>query len=149
MTQMPTAAKLFGAAGFAAVGFVAAEAFKPLMPPDTQWGWFSVVCAVFGAFWGWRIAGRRAGRGYGAAMSSGLTTAAVLTVTALFAFSVREMLLRSLNRRYSGPMEATVGTFDIMLEYGRLLGDLRVLGVLVVGGLLAGLAAEVAGRNWR
>lgn len=149
MTPMPTAAKLFGAAGFAAVTFVAAETFKPQMPPDTQWGWFTAISALFGAFWGWRIAGGQAGRGFRRAMGSGLTTMAVITFTVVFAFSMREMVLRSMNRRYSGPMEATVGTFDIMLEYGRLLAEPRLLGVLIAGGIIAAFAAEVAARNWR
>ena len=47
-TNMPTAAKAAAGVWFALVGFVAAEAYKPLMPPETQFGFFSVVCAGFG-----------------------------------------------------------------------------------------------------
>lgn len=149
MRQMPTAAKLFAALTFAAVAFVAAETFKPTLPPETQWGRFSLVCALIGAFWGWFLMGRRVGAGWGPAIGVGVTVSAVVTASALVLFAVREMLLRSMNRRYSGPMDALEGTFDILLEYGRLLADLRLIGLLVLGGILGGLIAEAAHRRLR
>ncbi len=145
---MPTGAKLIAALAFAAVAFAAAEAFKPLMPPHTQFGSFSVLCALIGAFTGWKVMGSRAGRGYGNALGVGLTASAVMTLAALFLFSFRETILRSMNRRYDGPLEATVGTFGIMVEHLAVMGDPRLLGVLALGGLLGGLAAEAAGRRW-
>lgn len=146
---MPTAAKLFAAIAFAIIGFAAAEAFKPLMPPETVFGMFSLICAAIGAVCGWMIMGPRVRNGWMTAMSIGLTTAVAMTAVALLAFSVREMIIRSLNRRFDGPMEALVGTFGIALEYAWLLVDIRVVGVLVVGGMLGGLIAEAAGRRWR
>jgi len=146
---MPTAAKLVAALAFAAVGWMAADAFRPLMPDQTRWGVFLPVCAAVGVLCGWRVMGPRVGRGWGAALSSGLSTSAVLLAVALAVFALREMILRSMARRYDGVLEAVVAVFGIMLEYVALMGDVRFLAVLVVGGLLGGLAAEAANRRWR
>lgn len=145
---MPTAAKLVAAIAFAAVAFLAAEAFKPEMPEWTMFGAFSFICAGFGAFCGWRISGRNAGRGWRVAMGVGLTSALATVVLVLGFFSIREMLIRSMNRRFDGPLEAAVGTFGIALEYGALMLAAPVLGILLIGGILGGLLAEVAARRW-
>ena len=146
---MPTAAKLVAALAFAALGWLGAWAFKPLMPSETQWGYFQPICAALGLLVGWGFTGARAGRGYGAALGSGLTGATVLVVAALFVFSVREMLLRSMTFRYGGPLEAVVAVFAIMLDHAALMGDALFLSVLVAGGLVAGLMTEAASRLWR
>lgn len=146
---MPTAAKLFAAIAFAVIGFAAAEAFKPQMPPETTFGVFSLICAAIGAVCGWKIMGPRVRQGWVTAMSVGVTTAAAMTGLALLGFSVREMIIRSLNRRFDGPLDALLGTFEIALEYAWLLVDIRVMGVLVIGALLGGIIAEAAGRRWR
>jgi hypothetical protein len=49
---------------------------------------------------------------------------------------------------YDGPMEAVLGVFEIMLDYGRMMLQPDVLGVLAVGGILGGMLAEWAGRRW-
>ena len=146
---MPTAAKLVAALAIAAVGWFAAEAFKTLMPPETVWGNFTPICAGIGAIVGWRVLGARAGRGLQSALGVGLSASAVLVGVVLFLFSGREMVLRALDRRYDGPMDATVSVFGIMLEYGSRMGDVQLLGILIGGGLMAGLLAEVASRLWR
>lgn len=146
---MPTAAKLVAALMFAAVGWAAAEAFMPLIPERTQWGAFQPICAALGLLCGWRVMGPRAGRGWSTAIGVGLSTAAVLLGVALLLFSGREMILRSLDRRYGDALEATVGTFGIMLENAALMADVRFLGTLLLGGIVSGLASEAAGRIWR
>lgn len=145
---MPTAAKLVAAIAFAVIAWAAAEAYKPQMPPETQFGVFSLVCAAFGLFIGWTVMGPRVGRGASNAIGAGITTSVALCIVCLFAFSAREMVLRSMNRRYDGPLEATVGTFEIAFDYGLKLFDLKVVAVLLIGGVLAGLLAEATNRRW-
>ena len=147
-TNMPTAAKAASGVWFALVGFFAAEAYKPLMPPETQFGFFSVVCAGFGFIIGWWVLGPLAGRGVRAALGTGLRTAFTLLFWAVTVFSLREMILRSIDKRYSGPTQAVVSTFDIILDFVRLMGDGVFLGVLVAGGLLGGLVVEWVARRW-
>lgn len=146
---MPTAAKLFAALAFAAVGWMAAEAFRPLMTEQAQWSRFVPISAALGLICGWRVMGPRAGRGWVSAMGIGLSTSAVLLAVALFVLSFHTMILRALNRRYDGILEALLGVFAVMLEYAVLMVDLRFLAVLVLGGIAGGLASEAAGRLWR
>lgn len=145
---MPTAAKLVSGLFFAALAWLAAEAFKPLMPPETVFGIFSLLCAVFGLFVGWMVMGSRVGKGMSNAIGAGITTSVALTVVCVFYFSAREMIIRSMNRRYGGPLEATVSTFEIAFDYTLMLINPLVLGILLVGGVLGGMLAEATNRRW-
>jgi len=145
---MPTAARLFAAIAFAAIGFMAAEIYKPGLPPETQWGRFTILSALIGLLCGWFVMGRLAGRGMRAAFGSGLRTSANMVFYAMLLFSVYEMVLRSLRKRYDGVFEAVMGTFDIMLAYGAALVRPEPLVVLVLGGMLGGAFAEWAARRW-
>jgi hypothetical protein len=146
---MPTAARLFAAVVFTLVGFLAAEVYKPGMPEGTQFGLFSPIVAAIGLFCGWTVAGVLVGGSYGAAAGHGIRTSATIVFWALLLFSVYEMIQRSMKMRYDGPMEALVGVFRLMLDYGALLGSVPVIVVLGVGGVLGGWAAEFAARRWR
>jgi len=148
-TNMPTASKAAAAVWFALVGFAAAEAYKPLMPPETVFGLFNWVSAALGLLIGWWVLGPLAGRGLRAALGTGLRTAFTLLFWALVMFSLYEMLMRSINKRYSGPTQAVVGTLDIMLDYIRLMGDAVFIGILALGGLAGGLIVEWVARRWR
>ena len=146
---MPTAARLFAALGLAAVGVLAAEAHRGLMPPHAVWGWESAVFAGLGLLTGWSVLGPRVGRGYGLAMATGLTAAVTMLIAASFVFAVHEMVQRALMRRYGDAWEATLAVLEIMLEHAARMGDVRFIATLVLGGLAAGLIAEAAGRLWR
>lgn len=146
---MPTAARLAAALAFAAVAFFAAELYKPGLPPETQWGRFTILCTLIGILCGWGVMGRLAGKGMRAAMGSGLRTSANIVFYAMLVFSVYEMILRSLRKRYDGVFEAIEGTFGIMLDYGTALMRPEPLVVLVLGGMAAGAVAEWASRQWR
>lgn len=158
--MMPTAARGVAAIAFLAIAFLTAELYKPGLSPDTQWGWFSVICGGIGFLCGWMISGSRARGGWLAAGGTGMRTAVTAAFWAILAFSIREMVLRSMKRLYDDVTEAVIGTFNIMLVYGEAFyrtysmdgpGALRFepLIVLLVGGYLAGLLTEWAGRQWK
>ena len=146
---MPTAARLAAALADAAVAFFAAELYKPGLPPETQWGSFTAICTLIGILCGWGVMGRLAGKGMRAAWGSGLRTSANIVFYAMLLFSIYEMVLRSLRKRYDGVFEAIEGTFDIALVYGMALLRPEPLIVLVLGGIAAGAFAEWASRQWR
>lgn len=146
---MPTAAKLVAAFAFAAVAFFAAEMFKVAMPEGNAFGRFSYICAGLGVLCGWFVMGKLAGGGYRAAMGYGVRTSVTITFWALLLFSGYEMIIRSTKLRYDGPMEALTAVVDLMLERGRWMATPEVLGTLFVGGILAGLLVEWAGKQWR
>lgn len=142
-TRMPTAAKLFAALGLAAVGWFASEAIRPLLPPQTDFGWFNQVNMALGLICGWRVTGNRVGAGFAEAVSAGLTGAAALVFWGLFAQSLNTMLANALDKRYDGPFEGLLSIFTIGVEYGAYLLDGIVIGIIVIGGVLTGVFA-----NW-
>lgn len=148
---MPTAAKLVAALAFALVGYFAAQAVKlpGVLPEGTQFGWFSEITAGIGFLCGWIVMGGLVGKGYPEAVASGLRISVTIVFWALLGFSIYEMVLLSMKMRYDGPMEAVLAVFDLMLDYGKRLFTLPIIGTLAVGGVLGGIAAEYAGRHWR
>ncbi|MCE6951613.1 TrgA family protein [Cereibacter sphaeroides] len=146
---MPTAAKLFAALAFAALGYIGAMLFVDRLPEGTPAGLFGPGGAAIGLVCGWMISGAMAGRGYVASMTTGVRTAATIVFFALLAYSLYVMVIRALRMLYHGPMEAILGVFQLMLDHGRLLVTPEILATLVVGGMIGGSAAEWAGRRWK
>ena len=145
---MPTAAKLIAAVVFAIVALLAAVTFVPHMPEGHQIGLFRELTAVIGFIVGWLVMGGLVGKGYGEAAGSGLRTSVTVVFFTLLGFSIYLMVKKSYKMAYDGPMEAVLGVFQIMLEYGQMMLVPDVLGVLAVGGVLGGIIAEWAGRRW-
>jgi hypothetical protein len=145
---MPTAAKLFAAFGFLAVGFFAAQVVMPHLSDGTQFGAFVPISALIGLVCGWRVMGPTVRKGDYAAAASGIKTSVIMVLVALFIFSTYRMLENAFRRQYDGPMDAVVGIVAIGIDYGRVLGQIDVLSVLLLGGALAGLLSEWAARRW-
>lgn len=145
---MPTMSKLIAAVAFAAVAWLAAEAFKPAMPGGTQWGQFLPISAAIGLLCGWIVMGKLSGQGYRASAGFGVRTSVTLAVWALLVFSVVLMVRKAFKKRYDGPMEAIVDIFSLALEHGQIMLTVPVLGMLAGGGVLGGLLAEWAKRRW-
>lgn len=147
---MPTAAKLFAAIGYALTAYFTSGAMVPLFPEGTELGVFAYVNAAIGALSGWLVMGRLAGEGYGAAITSGIRTTAVMVFYALLAHSIWEMLTRAVRKRYADTMEALTATMSLIGEFGMMmLTAPNVIGTLIVGGLLAALVSEWASHRWR
>ena len=145
---MPTAAKLIAAVAFAIVALIAAITFVPHMPEGSQIGLFRELTAVIGFIVGWFVMGDLVGKGYGEAAGSGLRTSVTVVFFTLLGFSVYLMVKKSYKMVYDGPMDAVLGVFQLMMEYGQMMLVPDVLGVLAVGGVLGGVVAEWAGRRW-
>jgi hypothetical protein len=146
---MPTAAKAMAAVSFAVVGWLTANAYVPNMPVPTSVGFFRELMAALGLIVGWQVMGNSVGKGYIGAIGSGWKTMIVLVFFALLLFGIYEMLQLSVKMRYDGPMEAVIDVFHRMLERSGPLLSAGVLGVMAVGGGLAGMLTENASRRWR
>jgi len=145
---MPTAAKLVGAVLFALTAFLAAELFKPGMPAGTQFGVFSFICAAIGFLSGWNMMGKRTGFGTSAAISTGIQTSITIAFFALFGFSMYHMVMRSIQLRYNGLSEAMSDVFNLLLDNGAMMMNARVIGALLIGGVVGGVLTDIAGRRW-
>lgn len=147
---MPTAPRLVAALLFAALGYLAAEAFKPTMPEGTRFGYFSLICAALGLACGWQVMGKLAGRGYGVAITVGIQTAATLTFLALLGFCFYLMIERALDHRYGHDViKALQAVFELLLENGARMLAPPVLGTLLAGAGLGGVATEWVAKRWR
>lgn len=147
--HMPTAAKFVAAICLGVVGWMTSQAIRPLMPPQTQFGWFNEVNLGLGVLCGWVVIGKRVGFGLSPAISAGLTGTGALVVWGLFLQSFNLMLANALQRQYDGPMEAIVAIFGIALDYGQYLLNVNVIAILLIGGVVTGLVAEAVQRRFK
>lgn len=146
--SMPSSGKLAAAFGLGVLGWIGSELFRPLMDEATNFGWFNYVNSLLGFVCGWWVTGRRLGFGYVVGISAGLTGMAAMVFWALFTQSLYEMLRLALDGRVSGVMNGLTRIFDLGAEYGLIMLDGTLIGVLLVGGFLTGAISEWAERRW-
>jgi hypothetical protein len=146
---MPTAAKLAAAILFGALAWWVSALVKTRFPQGTDLGRFTEWNAAIGAVVGWRVAGGRARTTWRNAVAYGVTAAVETAAVALALYSLLRMLRQSTRMVYAGPVEAVADLARIMLENLRLVGTPEILGTLALGGVVAGLATEWVGRNYR
>ena len=149
MREGPTAAKLVAAILFAFIGMAAALAYEPFLPESKREPLFAEATALIGAFVGWWVMGRLVGGSYRLSGRAGVVTSFWLLFWALLIFSLRMMVLKSWEKRYREPAEALSDVVFIGYGYLKLAMNLPVLGVLAVGGLIAGMVVEFIARRWR
>lgn len=145
---MPTASKLTAAVLFALLAFVILHTLIPHLPEGTQIGRAREISTAVGFAVGWLLMGKQTGQGYKVALSTGLMTSVAVVFWALLGFSIYLMIRKSMRMMYDGPMEAVLGVFDLIVEYGRTMLVPDVLAVVVVGGFVGGLVTEWAGKRW-
>lgn len=146
---MPTAAKLMSAIALALVAFIVSEQVKPLLPEGTDFGYFSFVNAGFAAYVGWKLIGKRAGRGVMRSINNGLTGMVAMVLLVLFVQSFWIMFENSRKLRYDSVSEAIQSIFSMMTEYGLLLLQVNIITTLIGGAVFCGLLAEATSRRWR
>ena len=140
--KMPTSAKMVAAIGLGVLGWIASEVFRPLMPPDTNFGVFNEVNVVLGLLCGWFVAGTRLGRGYAEGFSAGLTGGGAMVFWALFLQSFNEMLRRALDNRYDGVVEGLTAVVELGVEYGTYMLNGPLIGLLLAGSVIVGVVGE-------
>ena len=145
---MPTIPKAIAALFFAALAYFVGDLIKPLLPEGTRTGLLNETLAVIGGLSGWRISGGRAGLGLRAGLGYGLTSVGVTVFWGLLSFSGYKMLQYSLDRRFSGPIEALQEMVSFAMEYMVLISVPTVLGAMIVGGLFGGWLTEWAAKRW-
>lgn len=145
---MPTAARLMAAICLACMGFVLSEMIMPLMPDRASFGYFVPTNMALGALAGWVVMGPRAGGGPVMGIGNGLTGVFVLVLWGLAAQAVLRMLKLSMQRRYDGLGEAVLSVLSIGAEYFLIMATIPIAGVIVIGGIISGLATNYAEKKW-
>lgn len=145
---MPTAAKLVSAVLFALLGFFIADLYAKGITTGARTTWLREGATVISLLCGWRVMGVLVGKGNTAAIGSGVRTALTAVFFTLLTFSIYEMVVISTKGRYDGPMEAVLAVFEIIVEKGQGLLTPEIIGSMLVGAALAGIAAEATSRRW-
>ena len=145
---MPTMGRLVGAILFAGLAWYTSLLIIPLFPVGTNLGLFQEVNTFFGLIAGWTVAGPRAGLGYVAAFSYGLTALVAMVVMALFFNSSVVMVEQSLRKRYDGPGEAVTDVFQMFVGHAIMMATPEIIGTLLIGGIVGGLVTEFFGRRF-
>jgi hypothetical protein len=96
-----------------------------------------------------RIMGDLVGRCCQAAMGFGLRTMGQAVLLVMMVFSIYKAVLRSAKLHCDGPMEAVLGMFQFALDHLGKVATAPVIGTLLHGGILGGVAAERANRRWK
>jgi hypothetical protein len=136
------------AISLAVLAFVLSGMVVPLMPESTDFGYFLPLNVLLGLVVGWRVMGKRAGRGVVAAVNNGLAGVFVLMLWAIFLQAANEMVRLALRNRYDDPFEAIVAVFQIGAEFGVTISTLPIGVALVVGAVITGLLTEFAYNRW-
>ena len=146
---MPTAAKLVSAVLFALVGYFAAVAYGHTLPPGQPRDLLAPIVAAIGLGQGWVTMGRNVGEGISMAITTGFRTAVQIAFWAIVGFGLFEMFYRSTRLRYDGPGEAVIASLQLFLDYGlSVLTATTCMVILLVGGMVSGVVAELVNRKW-
>jgi hypothetical protein len=146
---MPTAAKLVAALSFAFLAWVTGIMVEDTMPGTFRVGQMYPVAIVCGAVMGWFISGAAKRGTLFEAASTGMRTAVIATLAAVFLLALGTMVQVSLRGRYRNPMDAVLDILNKFYDFGGLLMTLPVLVTILLGGAVAGMVTEAAGRRWR
>ena len=144
---MPTAGRLAGAIMFALFGWYMAGIAGVFFPNERPPAYWIPSTAGFGVFLGWTLCGGPAGKGYRAAIGSGLTTAFCLGFCAIALTGGFLMMEDALDMEYNGAMNAIVGMFVHMLEFAQELYNVPLITTLFVGGVICAWLTEYVARR--
>ncbi len=145
---MPTAARLVAAICLLVIAFLVSTMIIENGEEGKSYGYFTYVNMTLGVVCGWTIMGKRAGRGWTAAMNNGLTGVASLVFWGLFVQGTYEMIQQAMRNRFGGPFEAIIAIFELGVEFSKQLLVSEILATLAIGSIIAGILTEIAARRW-
>lgn len=146
---MPTASRLIAAVCLMVIAFIVSGMIMDNGDEGKDYGNFVYVNMILGLVCGWKVMGKRAGRGWTSAINNGLTGVAALVFWGLFVQGTYEMFRQAMRNRYGGPFESLQAIFTLSLDYGRQLMVPEILTTLAIGAVIAGLLTEEGWRRWR
>lgn len=145
---MPTAGRLTSALALAILGGYIAYLTVPLFDEGSVPSFWFPLSIGAGIWAGWVVMGKRAGRGYSAAVGNGFTGVAAMVFWILFLLCGFEMLRKSMRRSYDGPIEAVIDVFALMSDYALQFFTADVIVALVVGAIAAAFFSEFYAKRF-
>ena len=145
---MPTAGRLTAAIALALLGGYLAWLSAPEFDEGAMPSYWYPLCILTGVWAGWVVMGKRAGRGYSAAVGNGITGVVAMVFWILFIHSFVLMIRKSLRRIYDGPIEAVIDVFQLSLELAQELFITDIGVALVAGAVGAAFFSEFYARRF-
>ena len=145
---MPTAGRLAGAVFFALFGWYIAGISVPYFPESNAPTFLVPVCALLGVFFGWTVCGTNAGKGYSAAVGQGLTMAFLFSISILYIMGFTQMMKQAMRMVYDGPIDAVMGSFTESFEIALLFVDVKMIGSVLIGGVICACFTEYFARKF-
>lgn len=145
---MFTAGKLIGAIYFAGLAFLLSSMLIPMLPEQLTGGLFTEVNVAAGVIAGWMVMGPRAKGDLRKALGAGLTTSIAMFMLALLTHSGVTMVELALRKRYENGVEAVIGVLEEAWKYFVEVGTTEIIATTLVGGMIGGLFARAAAKNW-
>lgn len=140
---MFTVIRPFAALALAILGWLAAEAYRPLndQVPDTAT--FALWTAGLSAVVGWMYLGGQIGRALWYSIYASLQAVVIAAVVTSGVFAVRQVFLLGYRRQYREPMDAVTGYFDEFVGFLRVGLERDFLILLGGGAVVVAIALHV------
>ncbi|MCC5968412.1 MAG: TrgA family protein [Pararhodobacter sp.] len=125
------------------LGWLAAEAYRPLNVLASDSVTFALWTAGISAAVGWRFPGSQIGRKLWFSVYASLQAVALAALATSALFALRQVFILGYRRQYREPMDAFTGYFDILVSFLVTGFERDFLILLGVGGVVIGLALHV------
>ncbi len=145
---MPSAIRLAGLVIFGLMAWVVSEQIVATLPEGTYVGNFSKFNALIGAVLGWIFLNPRIAQRASGPIGAGITAAVAILIWGLMLHSIREMIKLALRKYYDGPVDAVVGVFQLMIDYGMQIATPTIIITILVFGIVGGLVCSEVAKRW-
>lgn len=147
---MLTGGKFVAAITFGMLAYFVSDLIKPLLidTEGTRVGLLSPINGLIGFVMGWKVMGRGAGHTYRQAFGYGLTTLAATAFWCLLVWAGYKMLMRSIAKRYDGPVHALQSMAEMFLDFAYRVAANEVIIPAVIGALFMAWVTEFFARRW-
>ncbi|SOC19893.1 TrgA family protein [Rhodobacter maris] len=147
--KLPTTAKLFGALGLAATGFLAALLTVPNLPSSDSVSGFLGVAASFGLLLGWRVIGLNPGHGLARACERGVHGALYLLIWTVLFLGAVQVMHRMMLGRYHDPLDAVLDVITQGMKSAAAVLRFDAIALVFLGGMVSAILSEWAWRRWK
>lgn len=125
------------------LGWLAADAYRPLNELVPETATFGLWVAGLSALVGWLFLGGHLGRALWYSVYASLQAVVLAAVLISAVFSVRQIFVLGYRRQYREPMEAFTGFFEHLVDFLRMGFEPGFLSLLAGGAVVIGITLHI------
>jgi len=145
---MPSAIRLAGLVIFALMAWVVSEQIAAVLPEGATDSTFPKFNALLGGVLGWVFMNPRVAERASGPIGAGITAVVAILIWGLMLHSIREMIKLALRKHYDGPVEAVIGVFQLMIDYGFQIATPTIIITVLLFGIVGGLICSGVAKRW-